>query len=90
MDLNLARDVKDNKNGLYKHTGDKRKTRETVGTQLNEAGDLVTQNMVLNVFFKSVLRARPAFRNCRPQRPGGKSGGRNTYPWWERIRSQNT
>jgi len=30
MELNLARDVKDNEKGFSKHTGDKRKTRENV------------------------------------------------------------
>ncbi|KAK4807097.1 hypothetical protein QYF61_018438 [Mycteria americana] len=45
MELNLARDVKGNKKGFYKYIGDKRKARENVGPLLNEAGDLVTQDM---------------------------------------------
>ena len=38
MELNLARDVKDNKKGFYKYMGDKRKAMENVGPLLNEAG----------------------------------------------------
>ena len=39
MELNLARDVKDNKKCFYKYIGDKRKTRENVGPLMNEMGD---------------------------------------------------
>lgn len=31
IELNLARDVKDNKKGFYKYIGDRRKTTENVG-----------------------------------------------------------
>lgn len=31
MELNLARNVKDNKKGFYKYIGDRRKTTENVG-----------------------------------------------------------
>lgn len=43
LELNLAKDVKDNKKGFSKCIGNKRKTRESVGPLLNGAGDLVTR-----------------------------------------------
>ncbi|GAB0207578.1 mitochondrial enolase superfamily member 1 [Grus japonensis] len=58
-ELNLARDVKDNKKSFYRYVSDKRRTRENVGPLWNETGDLVTQGMekaeVLNEFFASVF-----------------------------------
>ncbi|GAB0207575.1 mitochondrial enolase superfamily member 1 [Grus japonensis] len=58
-ELNLARDVKDNKKSFFRYVSDKRRTRENVGPLWNETGDLVTQGMekaeVLNEFFASVF-----------------------------------
>ncbi|GAB0202857.1 mitochondrial enolase superfamily member 1 [Grus japonensis] len=58
-ELNLARDVKDNKKSFYRYVSDKRRTREDVGPLWNVTGDLITQNMekaeVLNDFFASVF-----------------------------------
>ncbi|KAK4815449.1 hypothetical protein QYF61_002838 [Mycteria americana] len=34
--------VKENKKGFYRYIGDRKKTRENVGSLLNEIGDLVT------------------------------------------------
>ncbi|KAK4811083.1 hypothetical protein QYF61_016369 [Mycteria americana] len=45
MELNLARDVKDNMKGFNKYIGDRRKSRENVGPLLNEMRNLVTQDM---------------------------------------------
>lgn len=62
MKSNLARNVKGNKKGFCKYTGDKTKTRENVGPLLNEMGDLVMQAMekaeVLNAFFASVFPSK--------------------------------
>ncbi|GAB0208353.1 mitochondrial enolase superfamily member 1 [Grus japonensis] len=62
IELNLARDVKDNKKGFYRYVRDKRRTRENVGPLQNETGDLVTQDMekaeVLNDFFASVFTSK--------------------------------
>ncbi|GAB0177476.1 hypothetical protein GRJ2_000212900 [Grus japonensis] len=44
-ELNLAKDVKDNKKSFYRYVSDKRRTRENVGPLQNETGDLVTQDM---------------------------------------------
>ncbi|GAB0208696.1 mitochondrial enolase superfamily member 1 [Grus japonensis] len=58
IELNLARDAKDNKKSFYRYISDKRRTRENVGPLWNETGDLVAQDMekaeVLNDFFASV------------------------------------
>jgi len=43
--LNLATDVKDKKKGFCKYIGDKSMTKENVGPLINEAGDLITQDM---------------------------------------------
>lgn len=62
VELNLARDVKDNKNGFSKRISNKKKTRENVGPWLNGAGDLVTEDMenaeVLNIFSTSVFTGK--------------------------------
>ncbi|GAB0175820.1 mitochondrial enolase superfamily member 1 [Grus japonensis] len=61
-ELNLARNVKDNKKSFYKYISDKRKTRENMGPLQKEMGDLVTQDIekaeVLNDFFASVFTGK--------------------------------
>ncbi|GAB0182634.1 mitochondrial enolase superfamily member 1 [Grus japonensis] len=62
IELNLARDAKDNKKSFYRYVSDKRRMRENVGPLQNETGDLVTQDMekaeVLNDFFASVFTGK--------------------------------
>ncbi|GAB0204852.1 mitochondrial enolase superfamily member 1 [Grus japonensis] len=62
MELNLARDVKDNKKSFYRYVSDKRRTRENVGPLQNETGNLITQDMekaeVLTDFFASVFTGK--------------------------------
>lgn len=56
--LNLAMDVKGNRKGFYKYRKGKRKTKESMGIVLHEAGDLVTQDVEkavgMNATFTSV------------------------------------
>jgi len=62
LELNLARDVKDNKMGLFKYISSKRKCRDNVGSLLNEAGVPVTKDTekaeLLNACFASVFSAK--------------------------------
>ncbi|GAB0179468.1 mitochondrial enolase superfamily member 1 [Grus japonensis] len=62
LELNLARDVKDNKKGFFKYISRKRKTRENVSPLLNEVGALVMEDTekaeLLNAFFASVFTAK--------------------------------
>jgi len=61
LQLNWARDVKENKKVFFKYISRKWKTRENVGPLLNEVGALVTEDtekmQLLNVFFASVFNA---------------------------------
>jgi len=62
LKLSLARGVKSNKKGFCKFTGDKRKTRESVGPLVNEAQDLVKEDLekagVLKAFFVLVFTSK--------------------------------
>jgi len=60
LELNLARDVKDNKKGFFKYISSKWKTRENVERLLNEVGVLVMEEkaQLLNACFASVFTAK--------------------------------
>jgi len=62
LELNLARDVKDNKKDLFKYISSKQMTRENVGSLLSEVGALVMDDTekaeLLNAFFASVFTAK--------------------------------
>ncbi|PKU33402.1 rna-directed dna polymerase from mobile element jockey-like [Limosa lapponica baueri] len=76
-ELNLARDIKDNKKNLYRYVRDKGKTREDVGPLRKETGDLVTQDMekaeLPNDFFASVFTGKGS--NHTAQVAEGKNRG---------------
>jgi len=59
LELNLTRDVKNNKKGFFNYISSKRKARDNVGPLLNEAGALVTDDTekaeLLNACFASVF-----------------------------------
>uniref|UniRef100_K7F0W4 Reverse transcriptase domain-containing protein n=1 Tax=Pelodiscus sinensis TaxID=13735 RepID=K7F0W4_PELSI len=59
MELRLAKDVKDNKKGFYRHVNKKKVIREGVQPLMDEGGNLVTDDVgkaeVLNAFFASVF-----------------------------------
>ncbi|KAK4829028.1 hypothetical protein QYF61_001803 [Mycteria americana] len=92
MELNLARDNKDNKKGFYKYVGDKRKTRENVGPLLNKTGDLFMQDMekaeVLMTTFASDFISKASLQECQAPETRGRVGARKAYPCWKRIRGQ--
>lgn len=59
LELNLARDVKDNKKSFFKYINIRRKTRENGGPLLNGARTLVAADAqkveILNVVFSSIF-----------------------------------
>ncbi|PKU28841.1 rna-directed dna polymerase from mobile element jockey-like [Limosa lapponica baueri] len=87
LELNLGRDVKGNKKDFFKYIGDPTKARENVGPQLNDTGNLVTQDTekaeVLNAAFASVFTSKTSLWKPKSQRPGAKA--RKIYPWWKRL-----
>jgi len=62
LELNLERDVKDNKKSLFKYINSKQKTRDNVGQLLNELGVLVMEDAekaeLLNGSFVSLFSAK--------------------------------
>ncbi|CAM4590154.1 unnamed protein product [Lepidochelys kempii] len=59
LELQLPRDVKNNKKGFFRYVGNKKKAKESVGPLWNEGGNLVTEDVekanVLNAFFAFVF-----------------------------------
>ena len=76
MELNLVRDVKDNKKGFYVYVNGKRKTGENVNLMLNGAGALVIQYMekseILNIFLASVFTSNTVFQIHKDLETKGK------------------
>jgi len=64
LELNVVREVKDNKKGFLKYDSSKTKTRENVGPLLNEMGALVMEDTekvkLLNTFFVLVFISNTA------------------------------
>jgi len=69
LELNLARDVKNNKKGFFNYISRKRKTRDNVGLLLNEVGVLVMEDAekaeLLSAFFASVFSAKASPRESQ-------------------------
>ncbi|PKU31777.1 hypothetical protein llap_17920 [Limosa lapponica baueri] len=67
LELNLARDAKNNKKGIYRYVSQKRKVKESVPTLMNMTSKLVTTDEekaeVLNNFFASVFTGNVSFHS---------------------------
>ena len=95
LELNLAREVKDNK-GFFNYITSKWKTRENVWLPLNEVGVLVTDDTekaeLLNAFFASVFSAKADPQESQSLPLDEEEGVRNRLsklniaqmhgPWW--------
>jgi len=83
LELNLARDVKDNKKS-FKYISSKRKTRENVGSLLNKVGVLVKEDAekaeLPNAFFASVFSAKAGFQESQALEVREKACGRDALP----------
>ena len=69
MELNLARDVKNNKKVFFRYTEQERQAKESVPPLINQKGELTSSNMeeaeVLNEAFALVFIARqPSHISC--------------------------
>ncbi|KFV12791.1 hypothetical protein N339_03014, partial [Pterocles gutturalis] len=64
-ELNLVRDIKDNKKSFYRYISDKRKTRENVGSLQKEMGDHVTKAEGLTDFFASFFNGKCSSHTAR-------------------------
>ncbi|KAK4830766.1 hypothetical protein QYF61_013255 [Mycteria americana] len=72
LELNLARDAKNNKKGFYRHINQKRKVKESVPPMMNKNGDLVSTDKekaeVLNNFFHRITESQNRVGWKRPLR----------------------
>ena len=56
MELNLGRDVKNNKKGFFRYSGQKREAKESIPPLINEKGELVSPDVeMLNEFFTLIF-----------------------------------
>ena len=81
MELNLARDVKRNKKGFYRYTGQKRQAKESAPPLINGKGELVIIDTekaeIRNKFFASVFTASQASHTSHiPESLGGCQGSK--------------
>ena len=84
MELNLARDVKDNKKGFYRYIGRRRQTKEDVPPLMKGNGELASSDIekaeVLSECFTSVFMGGQASRVCQDHEPVGEGVGSGVCP----------
>ncbi|GAB0190597.1 mitochondrial enolase superfamily member 1 [Grus japonensis] len=90
LELNLAREVKDNKKCFFRYTNSKRKTRENVSLLLNEVGALVMEDTekaeLLNAFFASVFTVKAGSQESQTLEAGEKVWRKEDFPLVEEDR----
>ncbi|GAB0189052.1 mitochondrial enolase superfamily member 1 [Grus japonensis] len=90
LELNLARDVKDNKKDFFKYISSIMKTRENVGPLLNEVGALVMEDTekveLLYVAFASVFSAKADPQESQTLEAGEKVWRKEDLPLVEEDR----
>ena len=84
MELNLSRDVKDNKKGFYRYIGRKRQAKESAPPLMKGNGELASSDTekaeVLNECFASVFTGGQASRVCQDHEPLGERVGSSFCP----------
>ena len=73
VELNLARDMKNNKKGFYRYIGKRRQAKESVPPLINEMGELASSDRekaeVLNKCFASVFTRGQVSCVCQDPEP---------------------
>lgn len=71
LELNLAKDIKDNKKDVCKYINNKRKRKDNMGLLLSEGGILVTEDIekaeLLNAAFAMVFTGNTSPQGCLTQ-----------------------
>ena len=84
MELNLVRDVKDNKKGFYRYIGRRRQAKESVSPLMIGNGELASSDIekaeVLNECFASVFTGGQASHICQDHEPLGEGVGSGFCP----------
>ena len=84
MKLNLARDVKDNKKGLYRYIDRKRHAKESVPPLMKGNGELASSDIekaeVLSECFAAVFTGCQASHVCQDLEPLGEGVGSGFCP----------
>ena len=84
MELNLSRDVKDNKKGFYRYIGRKRQAKESAPPLMKGNGELASSDIekaeVFNKCFASVFMGGQSFHVCQDHKPLGEGVGSGFCP----------